>query len=451
MDNCTFPRYSDNDIVVHIRNCLLTGSEAKSFSKSDLFPKSKPEVLQMIFMRALQSVYGIRLEHFYMMPVTFETAYPQIFEGFLPIGNLFIKMESLFPICRVHDFQVADVISPKAKKIARFLSGILNFLFFRDSRREVYLEIQSTYKSAMEKVQRLQMTIQQAALKLEKLDTIPTDQQAEFKELSQDIQELEHKLNQEYQQKTNALREANQQKRIEIAEKTQHLNELKLAICNLKEEQEQLKSKITESPEELMNCKERLMETLQKIKKEKQEVIKKYEAYRDLVEILPPCQLEIQLYQKKMQTQGANVDKLCSILAEIRTLEDQIESSKSEFASAETEKMSLKRLITAKRNKLSIAEIKMKKIHEDTEQRKQAITEYCSQFQEKRGAVCEKLTATCAEIKQFKSAIQQLNDNVAEKKSKSQVVLLFSFDSRSLLGRKEKQGWQMSYGELSNF
>lgn len=32
--------------------------------------------------------------------------------------------------------------------------------------------------------------------------TVPADQQAEYKELSQDIQELEQKLNQEYRQKT---------------------------------------------------------------------------------------------------------------------------------------------------------------------------------------------------------------------------------------------------------
>lgn len=49
----------------------------------------------------------------------------------------------------------------------------------------------------------------------------------------------------------------------------------------------------------------------------KQEVIEKYEAYRDLVEMFPSCQLEVQLYRKKMQTQGANMDKLSNILAQV--------------------------------------------------------------------------------------------------------------------------------------
>ncbi|XP_015274384.1 PREDICTED: kinetochore protein Nuf2 [Gekko japonicus] len=424
MESCTFPKYSNNDIVLHLRNSLLTGSEAKTFSKSDLFPNVKPEVLQVIFMRALQIVYGIRLEHFYMMPVAFETAYPQIYEGFLPIGSLYIHMEQFFPICRVNDFQIADLINPKPKRTAHFLSGIINFLLFRDSRREVYLETQDTHKLAVEKVQQLQMSIQKAMLKLEKLDTIPADQQEEFKELSQDIQQLEHKLNQEYRQKASALQEVISQKRMKTTEKTQNLNELKRTLCELKAEQEQLKSKITESPEELTSCKERLKEALLKAKKDKEEVIQKYEVYRDLVEMLPACQAEIQMYQEKMRTQAANIDRKSAVLAEIRALEHQFESSKSGLRNSKTEEMSLKRLVTTKREKLTTTEIKTKKIREDTEQRKQAIIEYCNKFQEKRGAVCEKLTSVHTEIKQLKAAIQQLHDNVGREQSKVQEIYL---------------------------
>ncbi|XP_060088563.1 kinetochore protein Nuf2 [Heteronotia binoei] len=424
MESCTFPKYSNNDIVLHIRNSLLTGGEAKSFSKNDLFPNVKPEVLQVIFMRALQIVYRLRLEDFYVMPVAFETAYPQIFEGYLRFGNLYIHMEKFFPVCRVNDFQMADLISPKPKRTAHFLSGIINFLFFRDSRREVYLEIQSTHKLAVEKVQQLQMSIQKATLKLEKLDTIPADQQEEFKELSQDIQQLEHKLNQEYRQKASTLQEVIGQRRMKITEKTQNLNELKRIICELKEEKEQLKSKITESPEELTSCKERLKETLLKIKKDKGEVIQKYEVYRDLVEMLPACQAEIRMYQEKMRTQAANTDRQLAVLAEIRALEHQIESSKSGLRNSKMEEMSLKRLVTTKREKLTVTDIKIKKIREDMEQRKQAITEYCNQFQEKRGAVCEKLTSIHTEIKQHKAAIQQLNDSLEKEKSKAQEIYL---------------------------
>lgn len=49
----------------------------------------------------------------------------------------------------------------------------------------------------------------------------------------------------------------------------------------------------------------------------KEEVTEKYEAYRDLVEVLPSCQQELQLYRKKMEIQGQNVERLASVLSEV--------------------------------------------------------------------------------------------------------------------------------------
>lgn len=49
----------------------------------------------------------------------------------------------------------------------------------------------------------------------------------------------------------------------------------------------------------------------------KQEVIEKYESYRDLVEVLPSCQVELQLYQKKMEIQGENVERLATVSSEV--------------------------------------------------------------------------------------------------------------------------------------
>ncbi|XP_019357426.1 PREDICTED: kinetochore protein Nuf2 [Gavialis gangeticus] len=420
----TFPRYGPNDLLTHLRNQVLAGAEAKNLVKSDLFPSPKPEVLHMIFMRVLQNVYGIRLEHFYMMPVTVEIIYPQILEGFLPVCNLYIHMGRFLPICRVNDFQIADIINPKAKRTARFLSAILNFIHFQGSCRNAYLELQWTYKSTMEKIQQLQTANQQAAMKLEKLDTIPAEQQAEFKQLSDDIQELRQLLNTEYCRKTTALQEVTSQKKSEVSERTRSLNELKVTIATLKEEQEQLKSQIVESPEELKNYKEHMKETVQKLKKAKQDIIEKYESYRDLVEILPSCQLEVQLYQKRMQSQGENVDRMASILSEVRNLEDQIECAQRELKNAKTDEMSLKRLVTAKHEKLSTTGIRIKKKHEDVEQYKRTVFEHCNRVQEKRGAVYEKVTAIHKEIKQIRSKVQQLNENTENEKMKAQEIYL---------------------------
>lgn len=257
METLSFPRYNVAEIVVHIRNKILTGADGKNLSKNDLSPNPKPEVLHMIYMRALQIVYGIRLEHFYMMPVNSEVTYPHIMEGFLPVSNLFIHLDSFLPICRVNDFEIADILYPKAKRTSRFLSGIINFIHFREACRETYMEFLWQYKSSVDKMQQLNTAHQEALMKLERLDSVPVEEQAEFKQLSDDIQELQQSLNQEFRQKTIVLQEGNSQKKSDISEKTKRLNELKLSVVSLKEVQESLKTKIVDSPEKLKNYKEK--------------------------------------------------------------------------------------------------------------------------------------------------------------------------------------------------
>lgn len=48
-----------------------------------------------------------------------------------------------------------------------------------------------------------------------------------------------------------------------------------------------------------------------------QEVMEKYEVYRDSVDGLPSCQLEVQLYQKKIQELAENREKLAGVLKEV--------------------------------------------------------------------------------------------------------------------------------------
>lgn len=41
METLSFPRYNVADLLVHIRNKILTGPEGKNLSKSDLYPNPK--------------------------------------------------------------------------------------------------------------------------------------------------------------------------------------------------------------------------------------------------------------------------------------------------------------------------------------------------------------------------------------------------------------------------
>lgn len=67
---------------------------------------------------------------------------------------------------------------------------------------------------------------------------------------------------------------------------------------------------------------------------------------------------------------------ISSKILQVRNLEDQIESAQRELKNAKTDEMSLKRLVTAKHEKLSTTGIRIKKKHEDVEQYKRTVFEY---------------------------------------------------------------------------
>lgn len=424
METLSFPRYNIAEIVVHIRNKLLTGADGKNLSKSDFLPNPKPEVLYMIYMRALQLVYGVRLEHFYMMPVNIEVMYPHIMEGFLPVSNLFFHLDSFMPICRVNDFEIADILYPKANRTSRFLSGIINFIHFRETCLEKYEEFFLQNKSSVDKIQQLSNAHQEALMKLEKLNSVPVEEQEEFKQLKDDIQELQHLLNQDFRQKTTLLQERYTKMKSDFSEKTKHVNELKLSVVSLKEVQDSLKSKIVDSPEKLKNYKEKMKDTVQKLRSAREEVMEKYDIYRDSVDCLPSCQLEVQLYQKKSQDLADNREKLSSILKESLNLEGQIDSDSSELKKLKTEENSLIRLMTLKKERLATMQFKMNKKQEDVKQYKRTMIEDCNKVQEKRDAVCEQVTAINQDIHKIKSGIQQLRDAEKREKLKSQEILI---------------------------
>lgn len=60
---------------------------------------------------------------------------------------------------------------------------------------------------------------------------------------------------------------------------------------------------------------------------------------------------------------------------QVRNLEDQLESAQIELKKGKTDEMSLKRLVTAKHERLSTAEIRIKKKREDVEQYKHTVFE----------------------------------------------------------------------------
>ncbi|XP_029474504.1 kinetochore protein Nuf2 [Rhinatrema bivittatum] len=451
MTSLTFPTQPVPYIVNFIRQHILTGSEAKSLAKNDLVPNPKIEVINTIYMKVLQLVFGYRLEQFYMVPVNIDIPYLYIYEGFAAIGHLSTQMERFMPYCHVSDFCLSDVLDPKAKRSLIFLSGIMNYIQFRQERQKDYMENLCRYKAALENMEQLKKSNEEAEMKIEKLATIPPEQQAEFKVISGGVQKLQQIINQEYRMKDSTLQEKIAQIKALSAEKNKKLSQIRLTLATMKEDIDKKKSQIVESPERRKNKMEKQREYVMKFKREQQEVTERYENYQDKIAFGNRWQLEVQSASKKLQSIEAILEKNKLILAEMRNEEEQIANDNNELKSLASEELLAKRNINQRKEKMVKLDTKLKQKCEENEQRCQEMNEVCSRIQEKREAVIGQMDQVQKEIKKIQSESKNLIEITEKEKMKSQDIImnlksgldkyhenLMKAEEQSVLRRKEK-------------
>ncbi|XP_044157726.1 kinetochore protein Nuf2 [Bufo gargarizans] len=423
MDNLTFPQFPAQELVNFFRLKVLTGAEAKNFTKNDTYPNPKPEWVQKLFMRVLQKVFNIGIEQFYVVPVGLDSQYPHLMEGFAPVAFILKFADRLLPLCLIYDFHPSDVLNPKGKRTLFLLSGVVNFLHFREDRKMDYISFCSSYKSALENISQQQKINQELEAKIEKLTTVPPEQQAEFKALSSDIHDLQQSISQEYRARDLVLQEKIAHQKADLAEKTKKLNQHKLTIATMKEEQESMKSQIVESPEQRKNKTERMKENVHRLKQAKQETSEKCDHYRERVTMSSLWQSDVQAYNKKLHSIEANLEVYRKTLEEARQKEEQIMNKNLELKSLANEEIQLKRTVQIKKEKLAKMDIKNQKKLEDFEQRKNEILQICSHVQEKRQAVHERVAHVLQEIQQTDVMREQLLETSEQEKKKCQDVM----------------------------
>ncbi|XP_056379275.1 kinetochore protein Nuf2 [Hyla sarda] len=418
MDKLTFPQFPAAELVNFFRQKVLTGAEAKNFTKADIYPNPKPEWILKLFMRVLQRVFNIGVEQFYMVPMDLDIQYPHLMEGFAPSAYIVKLMARFLPMCLIYDFHPSDVLNPKGKRALYLLSGIVNFLHFRVTRQMVYTSVCLSYKSALDNIHQHQKTIQELEAKIEKLTTVPPEQQAEFKALSSDIHDLQQSINQEYRTKDLALQEKIAHQKADFAEKMKKVNQNKLNIATMKEEQDTMKSQIVESPEQRKNKTERMKENVHRLKQARQETSEKCDHYRERVTVAGLWLSDVQAYNKKQHSIETHMEIYRKILEELRQKEEQIMNENREMKSMVNEESQLKRTNLTKKEKLAKMDIKNQKKQEDFEHRKNEILEICSHIQEKRQAVHGRVSHVLQEIQQTTSRKQQQIEMAEEEKKK---------------------------------
>lgn len=327
MTENTFPVYKVDAIVNFFRTEVLTGQEAKQFTKNDLAPSPNPDTVRRLYMRILQLLYNFRAECHYMVPLSENIQYPAMHEWPTAIMSVYLRMRQFLPMCFVYDFNIGDLLAPSVKRTITVLSGIMNFLHFRKQRMDMVLEHQERYRADMDKLQFYTKGIMDAENKIEKLTTIPPEQQAEAKELATALSELQTASMHEYQE-VNALKEQIAEWKTEIAERSQKVTHMKVDVSTLKEDIGKLKSQIVESPEELKTEMEKMKENVKNIKFSIKQADERLVELQITVQGVVHHEAEIQIMFKLMQDLQSGMNKTHQLQEEVQRLEAFYENKK---------------------------------------------------------------------------------------------------------------------------
>ncbi|XP_057218043.1 kinetochore protein Nuf2 isoform X1 [Triplophysa rosa] len=421
MTENTFPVYKVDVIVQFYRTEVLTGQEAKHFTKNDITPNPKSESIQRLYMRILQLLFRFKPECHYTVPLSENIQYPMLYEWVTPIMSVYMRMCQFLPLCHVYDFSLNDLLNPKAKRTITTLSAIQNFLHFRKQRLELTAAHQQSFRSDMDRLQAYTREIKEAEKKIEKLTIIPPEQQAEAKELASALAELTTNTQQEYQD-VSAMNEKVAQCKTEIAELSQKLSQRRVEVATLKDEIVKLKSQIVESPEELRNEMERMKENVKNIKMSKDLADERLVELQMLVQCAGQVEAEIQVLLKQLQDLQNSMCQTNQQKEKVQDLAAMNEALQKELRSSSTEEGQLKRALAMKFDKESKHQIRRQKKKEVKDQQVKNIYGQYDKIHEKREEVVKIIEETNRETKQFKEKMQKLREKCNQRSQKAQEI-----------------------------
>uniref|UniRef100_A0A3Q1HI34 Kinetochore protein Nuf2 N-terminal domain-containing protein n=1 Tax=Anabas testudineus TaxID=64144 RepID=A0A3Q1HI34_ANATE len=386
MTENTFPVYNADAIVNFYRTEVLTGQEAKHFTKSDLTPSPKPEAVQTLYMRVLHLLYRFRPECHSMVPLLENIQYPVYHEGATAIMSVYMRISC-------YSFS-------EKQKTLTVLSAIMNFLHFRKQRMTMILEKQARFRADMDRLQAYTRANVEAEKKIEILTTIPPEQQAEADELAAALSELQTTTMHEYQ---------------EVAQ-------IKVDVSSLKEEIGKLKSQIVESPEELKSQMEKMRENVKNIKNSIKETDERVVELQNMVQSVTHTEAEIQQMLNLLQDLESSMNNTKQRQEEHQELMIQYEKKQKELKNLCNEEGQLKRAQGMKLDKESKQNIRRQMKKEMKEQHVQDVLGQCNQIHQKREEMADKIQEISRETQQLKAKIQSLRDVCSKETEKAQAL-----------------------------
>ena len=324
-------------------------------SESDIAnPEKNKELHQHIFVQLAEMCTGITREE--MSQPVFKGLsalnYPELHEESTTNLNTFRACSKMMETCGIHSFTIKDFMSPDAKRSRKFLSGIINFLKFREERLGLLSELNSSRDALIERLNNTKEKGDIVANRLNKLKEQTAEDAQLISRIEEDINDIETQIRLLTQQETDARNDEQKFKSRSTQLKEEIVNKT-LVLEETQQTKKSLTSQVVNSPERF---RKRIVDAGNSLQNEQKEGKTAERRVRDLNAWLmnvDECQTEVDAALETMNDFKAEVDRQKNVVVELDNLKLLQETKKESLSEIEQMTQQMSRSVTRTEDKLN--------------------------------------------------------------------------------------------------
>lgn len=213
----------------------------------------KPVIVHEVYVKLTEYCMGITAEE--MSQGKFEglaaLSFPELHDRSVPEIAYWRTVSKLMDSAQVPDFSfLMDCVKPVGERFIRNLSAIINFAKFREERVQSYTEMTASTEDILEEKQQLMVEQQQLKGKIKQLKSRQEEDKAQAIVIETENEQLSKEINELNQKQSKIKYESGKLK--EQSKTVQgHIQATKFKILGAREESDQLRSQIINSPEKI--------------------------------------------------------------------------------------------------------------------------------------------------------------------------------------------------------
>ncbi|CAG8560875.1 6273_t:CDS:10 [Funneliformis caledonium] len=438
-----FPTLTDSDIIFFFESLKVGISITDHDLKRPMYDR-----IRELYTKVLEETTGGVFEQFdviafqSMQEILQEidaTDHQDIYTMQMNAIAFYIKMRRFMQVVGISDFNLGDIIKPEPQRLRTILSGIINYMKFREDQIKILSKLDQEIESIETKNEELESHCLNLTARLNALKLQRKEQEPEVKKYRQINETLMSRMRELKKKQTGMLSEIESLKASRV-EWTDKINNSQFLLVTAKQNLESLKSRIVLNPEKL---KQTVEEMNNHLSKEREDLSVAEKSIRDInvkIDMLKAVEEEIKVCNKILDEVLKQMNTFDRANKELRDLQDDVETKrqilreiekKEQFLTRQRQNLEerLKRQRDRHNQRVEESENKIAILQQEYEKIQQEMNEYELKSAEERklhDELHEKIVDKVQSWEKEKAAIESQYKALVDKIDSYEQELLFT-------------------------